>query len=185
MRILTFLKVIHGRIKKLPRIGLRNLKTAMSVFFCLLLYEFVLSSFLTSSDSLYACVAAIISMQDTVENSVTFGLNRLIGSTIGGVFGIFFLWLNSLIFDGYMRFFLVAVGIILVIYCSNLIKKKEIISIACVVFLVILISLDSTEPYRYAFYRILDTAIGIIVSVIINKYVNFKRQDTSLPVKND
>lgn len=163
-------------LKKIPRIGLRNIKTSLAVFICLIIYKFVLGNLMTPSDALYACVAAVISMKDTVGNSVIYGKNRLIGTAIGGAFGIAFLWINMQLFSEDYKYLIASLGIIIVIYCCNIIKMNEAITIACVVYLIILITLNDKDPYRYAIYRILDTAIGIIISVLINKYFNFNKR---------
>lgn len=174
------LKQLISKFSRLPGIGLRTIKTSLSVLVCLVLYEFLIIKHISYSEPLYACVAAIISMQDTVENSVEYGINRLFGTSIGGAFGIAFLWIDSIIIKGSLKFLLAALGIILVIYSINLLRKKQAISIACVVFLIILVNLNDKNPYLYSFFRVFDTAIGIVISIIINKYINFKKNNSSL-----
>ena len=59
----------------LPHIGSRNIKTALSVLICLIFWP----------NSLFAAIAAVICVQSTIENSLKIGLNRLIGTLLGGV----------------------------------------------------------------------------------------------------
>ena len=61
----------------IPNLGYRNIKTSLAVLICLLLMP----------KSLNAPIASIISMQSTVEDSVEIGLNRLIGTFLGGLLG--------------------------------------------------------------------------------------------------
>ena len=56
---------------QIPKIGMRNIKTAISVFLCLVLFESV-----NRDNSFYACIAAIICMQQTVENTFSKEIGR-------------------------------------------------------------------------------------------------------------
>ena len=70
---------------KLPRIGLRNIKTAISVCICLILF---------SKDPFFAAIASIMCMQDTVEHSLKIATNRVVGTLLGGLLGLIFLYLT-------------------------------------------------------------------------------------------
>lgn len=175
MNLKAWFTNLKTKISKLPIVGLRTIKTALSVVICLVLYEFVINKFSASQDALTACIAAVISMKDTIENSVKYGSFRLIGTGIGGAIGIVSLWVSIHIFHDNFRLLFTAAGIILVIYICNLIEKNEAVTIACVVYLIIMVSSDVGNPYMYALYRILDTAIGIIVSVAVNKYFSIRK----------
>ena len=48
----------------LPKIGARNLKTALAVTLCIGFFELIHRQY-----PFYACIAAVICMKDTVENS--------------------------------------------------------------------------------------------------------------------
>ena len=65
------------------RIGLRNIKTALAVAICMVIFQVI-----GRENAFYACIAAVICMKDTVSSSFTMGKNRLIGTIIGGLFGI-------------------------------------------------------------------------------------------------
>ncbi|MGL4771994.1 MAG: aromatic acid exporter family protein, partial [Clostridium sp.] len=56
------------------KVGLRNIKTALAVFVCMFLF-----SIFNNDNPFYACIAAVICMGDTVENSLIMGKNRIIG----------------------------------------------------------------------------------------------------------
>ncbi|WP_368236611.1 aromatic acid exporter family protein, partial [Anaerotruncus rubiinfantis] len=60
--------------KNTLRVGMRNVKTALAIFVCLLLYQFV------PGNASYACIAALIAMQSTLEESWSQGRNRLLGT---------------------------------------------------------------------------------------------------------
>ena len=52
----------------LPKIGARNLKTALAVTLCIGFFELIHRQY-----PFYACIAAVICMKDTVENSYKMG----------------------------------------------------------------------------------------------------------------
>lgn len=51
----------------IPKVGLRTIKTAVSVFLCLLLFP---------NEPFFACLTAVICVQDTVASSVKMAINR-------------------------------------------------------------------------------------------------------------
>lgn len=148
---------------ELPRIGSRNLKTAISVCICLILFR---------ADPFYSAIASVICMQGTVENSVKSGINRLIGTLLGGVTGVILLS-----FTRYFNFeviipLITGLGIIFVIYTCNLIKKPASCTISCIVLIAIMIAPETSNPLFYASRRTIETALGILVAVLVNKYIN-------------
>ncbi|ERK28486.1 FUSC family protein [Clostridium intestinale] len=156
---------MNFKINKLPKIGLRNLKTALSVLACILLFEI-----LNRELPFYACIAAVICTGDSVKNSVLAGKNRLIGTLIGGLHGILFIFIEPYI--PIPTSVLISLGIVIVIYTGVILKKQPSISISCVVFLAIMINIRGGVTYLYAINRIIDTAIGIVIAVLVNKYFN-------------
>lgn len=165
----------------LPKIGLRNIKTAISVFICILVFELI-----GRHNPLFACIAAVVCMQSTIENSIKFGVNRIVGTVIGGIIGILFLIIGINISNRFLYLAFVSSGIIFVIYINNLIKKSGAVAISCVVFLAILIYTNSYEAaslnnaLSYSINRIIDTIFGIVVSVIINLFIRTKKKKINI-----
>ena len=145
---------------------MRNVKTALSVLVCLLIDYIVAwdSSFL-------ACVAAIICLQDSVEKSVTSGLNRLYGTALGALMGIGFLYLNLAVPSLDLTVLLVPVGTILFIMLCNILNKNDSIVIGLMVFLAIVMQQSALPPYVYALTRLVNTAIGVVVAIVINRFI--------------
>ena len=162
---------------ELPHIGSRNIKTALSVLICLIFWP----------NSLFAAIAAVICVQDTVENSGKIGLNRLIGTLLGGILGVILLFtINKLNLTSFSTI-ITAIGVSLIIYICNLIKKPAACSIASIVLIGILISQSYDNPLIYSIRRTVETAFGIIVAIIINKYVHppkNKKQKTNEKLEN-
>lgn len=141
-------------------IGMRNIKTAISVFICIILLSAFHSTF-----PFYACIAAVITMQSTVHNSFTTGKNRMLGTIIGAIWGLTFAIISP------NNAFLISIGIVFVIYSLNLLNRKNSIIIACVVFLAIMTNLKEGTPLVYSFNRVIETFVGIFVSVLINHLI--------------
>lgn len=150
----------------LPKVGARNLKTALAVTLCIGLFELIHREY-----PFYACIAAVICMKDTVENSYKMGKSRMIGTITGGLVGLTltFLALNLRLikFPGIIT----GIGIVVTIYLLNAFNKKGSVSIACIVLIAIMTNLHGKAPYAYAIDRIIDTFIGIIIALLINKYI--------------
>lgn len=145
----------------MKKIGMRNLKTAIAVFLCI-----IITRSLNISDSpFYACIAAVICMQSSVFETFKTGKNRMIGTFIGALIGFLF----ALIQPG--NALLVAVGITLLIYICNVLGYNKSISIACIVFIAIMVNLTDKTPLFYSTYRLIETFIGILIAVLVNYFI--------------
>lgn len=150
------------------RVGLRNIKTALAVTVCMIIFHLI-----GRENAFYACIAAVICMKDTVSSSFTMGKNRLIGTILGGILGIVIIFIMiKLPFLYDYNAFVTGVGIVGVIYACNLFNKPGSVTIACIVLIGIMINYSGPQSYAYAVGRSIDTAIGIIVAILINKYFN-------------
>lgn len=152
----------------IPSIGLRNLKTALSVFLCILIFKFFNNNY-----PFYACISAVICMKDTVDNSLNMGKDRLIGTFLGGMLGFIFIYVLSFFpYLNHPNALITALGVIICIYICTFINKPGSVSICCIVFIGIMISYTGLESYYYAISRTFDTAVGVIIAILVNKYVN-------------
>lgn len=156
------------RLRNLRPPGMRNIKTALSVFCCLLLYAVI-----GREHPIYALLAAVICTMDTVEGSIRIGLHRLAGTVVGGIFGTGAVYLIRLFPPGnawrLLDFLCIAVGISAIIFVCVTIGIRQSVSIGCIVFLIVVVQVQGQVPYVYAANRVLDTAIGIAVAVTINR----------------
>ncbi|MCC5909548.1 MAG: FUSC family protein [Clostridiaceae bacterium] len=138
------------------KIGLRTIKTGIAVTLSM-----IVAQFMGIESPFFAVVAAIIVMQPTVSDSWIKGVERTLGTLVGAVVGTIFAVLapsNPL---------LAGIGIIILIIIMNKLKWGESITIAGVVFIGIFLN-DEGGHITYAIHRMFDTAIGIIVAVIVN-----------------
>ncbi len=163
----------------LPKIGARNLKTALAVSLCIIIFELIGRPY-----PFYACIAAVICMKDTVENSMSMGKSRMIGTITGACVGILLTFIarsfNLTNFQGIIT----GIGIVLTIYLLNVFKKNGSVVIACIVCIAIMTNLHGRTPYSYAINRVIDTFIGIIIALLINNYIYKYRKIVKKDLEN-
>lgn len=145
---------------KLKKVGLRNIKTAIAVFLCV-----IISGILKFEYPFYAAIAAIISMQSSVVESFTAGRNRILGTMVGAFIG----FLCALIQPG--NAFLCAAGLIAAVYICDLFNWNKSVTIAGIVCMVIMLNLNGRSPLFYSINRIIDTLLGIIVAIFVNYFI--------------
>ncbi|WP_297596191.1 FUSC family protein [uncultured Cetobacterium sp.] len=108
----------------------------------------------------YAAITCVIITNVDFDKLIESAKSRAIGTIVGGLIGVVFSYIAiSFIIK-------LIIGEIIVIYFCE--KKLKIPSaIGSVVFLIIMYRITPEAPYIYGFKRILDTFIGIIVTVSI------------------
>ncbi len=151
-----------------PKIGMRNIKTSISVFLCLLIFELM-----NRENAIYACIAAIICMQNTIDDTFKKGIDRIIGTIIGGIAGALVLYIVKTYEYEKFLLFIIPLGIMILIEVCVSLKLRQSVVICCVVYLIILISRQRDGNYIiYTINRIVDTTIGILITILVNKYLN-------------
>lgn len=153
---------------KLPKIlGMRVIKTVIAVYICFLL------SFLRRTMPFYSVIAAILCMQPDHKNSWKVGKNRMVGTLIGGLYGFLCIilidFLNIELYNS-LHYLVLSLFLIPIIYSNVYFKSPNSSYISCVVFLSITVNHGGdVAPMYFAINRVLDTLIGIIVSLGVNK----------------
>lgn len=159
-------------INHLPPIGMRIIKSAVAIGICYLV------SFLRGNSGIvfYSQLAALWCMQIYISNSRKNAIQRFIGTVIGALYGLVFL-----LIEGSFRMensrkelcsaLLVSVMIVIVLYTTVLIKKKQASYFSCVVFLSIVVNhAGDLNPYLFVWNRFLDTVIGILIGIGVNSF---------------
>ncbi|PRR84055.1 HAD-IIB family hydrolase [Clostridium vincentii] len=168
----------------MPKVGMRIIKSAIVVFICFLIY-------FIREDGMpfYSAIAGILCMQQYLSNSLKAAGNRTIGTIIGGAFGMLILVIErTFIPEGMpiVEYFLISIAIIPLIYLTILIEKQAISYIACVVFLsVTVIHGVDVSPFFFTINRILDTLIGIFVSLGVNSFQFPKKKNPNILFVSD
>lgn len=159
-------------------VGMRVIKTVIAVFVCGLL------GVLRGVVPAYAMCAAVICMQNSAEKTVTSGVNRLLGTTVGGVFGIavVFFCMNTWAAEKMSFYYLVmAVSLAPIILITLWIKRPSIAGLSCVVFIGIAASQGAVSPVSEALNRLLDTFIGVVVTIVVDLVLPYHKKDPRKP----
>ena len=147
-------------------IGLRNLKTAISAALCALLYYF-----LDNRNPTFACIGAIFGMGANMDHSKLHGGNRLFGTIIGGFLGMG-------LFRVYLIFYpegghslalvpLLFVGVVILILVSQKLWVGA-VQPGGVVLCIVLFNTPVDTYVSYAVNRMVDTAAGVAMALLIN-----------------
>lgn len=150
---------------QLPKVGMRNIKTATAAALCAFVYYFF------DRSPAFACIGAIFGMGSDFASSKQNGGNRLFGTLIGGVLGmalfrvyIFFkpeggrsFWLIPLVFIG---------TVLLILLCQKFWVGG--VQPGGVVLCILLFNTPVDTYIPYALNRILDTAVGVVAALVVN-----------------
>lgn len=160
----------------MPKIGMRIVKSAVAVFLCLSLYIL----FGHQGVPFYAAIAAILCMQPDVSNSKRVAVNRMVGTLIGGVYGILVLTLlKTFPPPELLQYLIISACLIPLMYITVVLKKNTATYITCVVFLSITVShSDALVPYAFGISRIVETLVGIFISLLINNFHIPRKRNT-------
>lgn len=158
-------------------IGMRNVKTAIAATLCALLYAFF------ERNPTFACIGAIFGMGSDFNNSKRSGGNRLFGTIVGGLIGMGLFYIYIQFYPEptsrfrFMLFELLFVGILIMVVVCQLLVIPGAIQPAGVVLCIILFNTPVDAYISYPLNRILDTAIGVIVGILVNLLISRERVD--------
>ena len=156
------------------KIGLRTIKTTIAVFLSLLIF---------SSEAFFACMTAIICLQNTITDSIEIGKERVKATILGGtVGGVFLFLIQKISIPKYIKleevvvYLLISLGILATIYVTVSLKIPDSVSLTSTVFLAITTTYAYDNPFNYAANRLVETFFGIAIAVLVNRYCNFGRR---------
>lgn len=139
----------------LNKVDKKALQSGLSVFICL-----ILCPLFNIKSPFYALIAAVITSQTDVIESLNVGKKRIYGTFIGAFIGIFF----AMYFRGSPLF--CGLGVSIIIYVCNKVWGTPATNVACIAFIAIMVNIRPNDtPLEYGMYRFIDTAFGVIVSV--------------------
>lgn len=154
---------------------MRIWKTFIAAFIC------AMAGYITGTEPFYSMIAAILCMQSSTEESIKKGVSRLFGTLIGGIFAVAVLLLidfTPLVPFSALYYIIISFCVVPLIYTNVLFKQDASSYITCVVFLcIVLPHYNDGNHYLFALARMLETAFGVVVSVIINKTIKNNDND--------
>lgn len=143
------------------KLGLRTLKTALAVVISLLLAELFGRS---DGKLIFAVLGVMAAVQPTFKESWESCLTQIVGVLFGAIVGILLhlIPISPAITSG--------IGVVAVIVAYNSLGIRFSPSLACII--VVTICTDAgVRPVEYALDRIWDTAIGLVIGMLINTLV--------------
>ncbi len=145
---------------------MRTIKTCIAVFIC-----FVIDMIRGDGVPFYGAIAAILCIKKDMDDSLKTGKNRLIATIIGCIAGALFLFIEQELIpfnNDLVRYLILSLLLIPVIYFSVMIKQPNSTYLSCVVFLSVTINHADETPLSFAVDRFIDTSFGIVVALFVN-----------------
>ncbi len=156
-----------GMKKYFPKVGMRMVKSCLAVFVCLLLSSLLFKG----TSGFYVAIAAVLCIQPDVHGSIRIGMNRLFGTVVGALYGLLTMLLVNQFPDmlPLLRMALFSLVVLLCIYTNVVVKSPDSSYITCVIFLsIVLASYARADLLQYVTSRFLETALGVLVAIVIN-----------------
>ncbi len=151
------------------RIGLRTVKTALAVMFCILLFQLTNGGTISA---MIASVSAVFSMRQDITSTVKFGKSRLIGNSLGGILALGYYAIQHFFHQNFfVELFVVPLLVALLIIISDGIDNNSGIIGGVAALLIIVLTIPNNESFSYAIGRIFDTFIGIFISIGVNMLI--------------
>ncbi len=161
-------KASEQKNMKLPKIGMRIIKSAIGVLLCFVIY-FIRGK---QGTPFYSALAVLWCIQSQNKDTIQNALQRTIGTALGALYGLVFILFMMYVCDlgyGMLHYVVLSLIIIPIIYTTVLLQKKNASYFSCVVYLSIVVNhLADKNPLFFVFDRSLDTLIGIALGLLIN-----------------
>ena len=160
---------------KLPKLGLRIVKSALAVFLC-----FLVDLLRGGGIPFYSAIAAILCMQRDLPSGWKAGRNRTVGTLLGGGYGLLVLlalravpWLQAPL----AAYLAISLGLIPLMYLTVALERTPATYITCVVYLSVVVSHGADQaPVAFALGRVVDTLLGNSLSLGVNALPRGRRK---------
>lgn len=143
------------------QIGPRTIKTAIAVILSMLIAQLLGA---TESDMIFAMLGAMAAVEPTFADSVESALTQIVGVIFGAAIGVLMqlIEIPALVACG--------IGIVIVITVYNMLQLRFSPGLPCLIVVMLCIGAEE-KPVMYALERICNTAIGLIIGMLINMLV--------------
>lgn len=150
---------------KVPKIGMRNIKTSLAVAICALIYTVI------GRSPTFACIGTIFGMGSDLQMSKQHGGNRFFGTIIGGLLGMVLFRIHLIFYpEGGITWLLaplVFVGtVILIVLCQMFWVGGVQPGGVCLCVILFNTPVDRFIPY--SLNRMIDTGVGVLLALFIN-----------------
>lgn len=146
-----------------PKIEKRALRTCGSALIVALVYQYLLGG----RNPCFACIGAVYGMGNSFKDGFQNGFNRYVGTLFGGLLVIPFYWLYTHTPLGIPAAVYMILGLFCVILLNISFGAYTAIQPAAVVYFVVMFTQPATGFISYTIARIIDTFVGVTVSLAI------------------
>lgn len=172
---MRYLKKLLSNYKFDPskfKLGMRTLKTGLSVFLVLLIFD------LFGWEGLQiGTLTAVFSLRESFDRSVHFGFSRIIGNSVGGFLSLLFFLINQFFHNQFwVTLVFVPIFTMLGIMINVSINNKSGIIGATAALLIITLSIPAGDTILYVFARVFETFCGVFVAILVNSDVDLLRK---------
>lgn len=144
-------------------LGMRAIKTLISTAIITLIYSII------GRNPCFACIGAVFGMGNVVKTGLKNGGNRFVGTIMGGLVAIPFYPLYKEEILGIPGFVYLTLGLAVILIIGQLLGADGGIQPGAVVFYVVLLTVNENNFVAYTLNRMIDTGIGVALSVVINE----------------
>lgn len=160
-----------NKSKHFPLPGQRIFRSMVSVWLCFILY------FLRGRHGIpfYSVIAALQCLQPYNKEMRNVARKRITGTLVGAAWGLVCLLLElELIHEGVPdeipHYLLMGFAVGIVLYSTVLLKVSDSAYFSAVVFLTVAVNhIGDANPYLFAFNRLLDTVLGVLIAEVVNR----------------
>ena len=164
------------------RIGMRVVKTVLAVSLCLFV------AWLLGSEDLMsiAAISALVTLRSTHQDTLHVGVTRVLGSAVGGIFGLVTVLIGLFLPHYSSGLFIVVIPAMLVLnlYICNLLKMKDSCTISGVIMIVVATQIDHylsvADTLLFTLARLRDTFIGVTIASVID-LIPFNKKEKTPP----
>ena len=170
-RLLEELKSYVSTVDTHYRIGMRVVKTAVAIFICIAI------AWLIGSDNLMqiSAVSALMTLRATKEDTLHFGLFRVLGTAVGGIIGLITVIIGLFLPYYSDGLFVIVIPLMLVLnlYICNILKMQDSCTISCVVTILVASQINvydtaMSDTMIFTLLRLRDTLIGSVIATIVD-----------------
>ena len=171
------MKRMKERLRHLPHIGMRKVKSILAVFVGFWIWQLI-RLFAPSLEvhPIYIYIYGIIEMRETSEKTVNFGKLRIKSTVVALLIGLPTLLLSDYLqsltqlpwLQNGIELAFVLLGSLVVLCVAELTGCQTFCGLAAAILIILLISHSINEPLIYAVLRSGQTVIGVLVAWVIN-----------------
>ncbi len=162
-------------------IGLRTFKSSVAVFICILLYFF-----LFNDSPVLASIAAIFTIRQDMQSSIYYGTGRIIGILLASLVTMLFIFLFP-ISSGQDYILLAVVPLAMMVFIPLAVRLKldRGVVVGTATMLIIFFNIPVDNQLTYAVTRLLSTAVGVLVAIVVNRVLpnNYQKKQSKKRAK--